>query len=328
MSKASPLQNDLRLISGRANPILADEIASILPIRLCDIRISNFADSETHVQVEESLRGKDVYIIQPTCPPVNDNLMELLIIIDACRRASARQITAIIPYYGYGRQDHKTTGREPITAKLVADIITVAGANRVVSVDLHASPIQGFFNIPMDHLTAVPLLASYFKKPKFKDAVIVSPDLGGTKLAEKYMDILHLPMAVMTKRRKGIGGKEVEFFISMGNVKGKTVIITDDVITSGSTMQLVENLLNSGARDVYMAITHPILAENALKRISESSVKQIVVTNTIQVPAEKQLNGKIKVLSIALLLAKTIRNIHENESVSQIFKEQHIVFPV
>jgi ribose-phosphate pyrophosphokinase len=328
MSKVSPTSNDLRLISGRANPILADEIASILAVPLCDIRISTFPDSETHVQVEESLRGKDVYIIQPTCPPVNENLMELLVIIDACRRASARQITAIVPYYGYGRQDHKTTGREPITAKLVADIVTVAGVNRVVSVDLHAPPIQGFFNIPMDHLTAVPILAGYFKKTKFKDAVIVSPDLGGTKLAEKYTDILHLPMAVMTKKRRGIGGKEVEFFVSMGNVKGKTVIITDDVITSGSTMQLVDILLDSGAKNVYMAITHPILAENALKRIRESSVKQIIVTNTIQVPPTKQLDGKIKVLSIAPLLAKTIRNIHDNKSVSQIFKQQHIVFAV
>jgi ribose-phosphate pyrophosphokinase len=328
MATKALLSDELRLITGRANPELAKEIASILGVPLCDTRISTFADSETHVQVEESLRGKDVFIIQPTCPPVNENLMELLVTIDACNRASAKQITAIVPYYGYGRQDHKTTGREPITAKLVADIITVAGANRVVSVDLHAAPIQGFFNIPMDHLTAVPMLAVYFKKPRFKDAVVVSPDLGGTKLAEKYTDILHLPMAVMTKRRRGIGGKDVEFFVSMGNVKGKTVIITDDVITSGSTMKLVEILLDSGAKDVYMAITHPILAENALKRIRASSVKQIVVTNTIQVPLRKQLNGKIKVLSIAPLLAKTILNIHLNRSVSQIFKEQNIVFPV
>ena len=328
MATKALLSDELRLITGRANPELAIEIASILGVSLCDTRISTFADSETHVQVEESLRGKDVFIIQPTCPPVNENLMELLVTIDACRRASAKQITAIVPYYGYGRQDHKTTGREPITAKLVADIITVAGANRVVSVDLHAAPIQGFFNIPMDHLTAVPMLAVYFKKPKFKDAVIVSPDLGGTKLAEKYTDILHLPMAVMTKRRRGIGGKDVEFFVSMGNVKGKTVIITDDVITSGSTMRLVDILLDSGAKDVYMSITHPILAENALKRIRESPVKQIIVTNTIQVPLAKRLNGKIKVLSIAPLLAKAILNIHLNRSVSQIFKEQHIIFPV
>jgi ribose-phosphate pyrophosphokinase len=328
MARTSPLQNDLRIISGRANPQLAQEIASILGVPLCDTRISTFADSETHVQVEESLRGKDVFIIQPTCPPVNENLMELLVTVDACRRASAKQITAIIPYYGYGRQDHKATGREPITAKLVADIITVAGADRVVAVDLHSAPIQGFFNIPMDHLTAVPILAEYFKKPKFKDAVIVSPDTGGAKLAEKYTDILHLPMAVMAKRRKGIGGKEVEFFVFMGNIKGKTVIITDDVITSGSTMKLVEILLDHGAKEVYMSITHPILAETALKRVAASPVKQLIVTNTITVPSSKQLNGKIKVLSIAPLLAKVIRNIHENRSVSQIFKEQHIVFPV
>ncbi|MDD5190385.1 MAG: ribose-phosphate pyrophosphokinase [Dehalococcoidales bacterium] len=328
MAKVSPLLNGLTLITGRANPALAHEVSAIIGIPLCDIHTSTFPDSETHVQVEESLRGKDVFIIQPTCPPVNDNLMELLIMIDACRRASARQVNAIVPYFGYGRQDHKSTGREPITAKLVADIISVAGASRVVAVDLHSAPIQGFFNIPMDHLTAVPLLAESFKKAKFKNAVIVSPDLGGTKLAEKYTDILHLPMAVMSKRRKGIGGREVEFFVSMGEVKGKIAIITDDVITSGSTMKLVDILLAAGAKEVFMAVTHPVLAASALDRVRSSPLKQLVVTNTIAVPENKLLGGKIKVVSLAPLLAKVIKNIHENTSVSQIFTEQHINFPV
>ncbi|MDD5191429.1 MAG: ribose-phosphate pyrophosphokinase [Dehalococcoidales bacterium] len=325
---SSPLRKDVTIIAGRANPQLADEIGAILGIPLCDIRISTFPNSETHVQVEESLRGKDVFIIQPTCPPVNDNLMELMIMVDACRRASARQVNAIVPYFGYGRQDHKSTGREPITAKLVADILTVAGANRVVAVDLHSAPIQGFFNIPMDHLTAVPLLAQSFKKPKFKDAVIVSPDLGGTKLAEKYTDVLHLPMAVMSKRRRGIGGREVEFFVSMGEVKGKTVIIVDDEITSGSTTKLVDILLESGAKEVHMAVTHPVLATSAVDRVRGSALKQLVVTNTIDVPEGKRLDGKIRVVSIAPLLAKVIKNIHENTSVSKIFAEQHINFPV
>jgi len=328
MANKSPSNNVLKLIAGRANPILADEIATILGLPLCDIRISTFTDSEIHVQVEESLRGKDVFIIQPTCPPVNENLMELLIMIDACRRASARQVTAIVPYFGYARQDHKSTGREPITAKLVADILSVAGANRVIAVDLHSAPIQGFFNIPMDHLTAVPILAQYFKKAKFKNAVIVSPDLGGTKLAEKYTDILHLPMAVIAKRRRGIGGRDVEFFVSMGQVKGKIAIITDDVITSGSTTKLVDILLASGAEKVYMAVTHPVLAAAAVDRVRNSPLKQLVVTNTIDVPEPKRLNGKIKVVSIAPLLAKVINNIHENISVSQIFTEQNINFPV
>jgi ribose-phosphate pyrophosphokinase len=320
--------NDLKIISGRAHPELAEEISASLEVPLCDTRISTFADSETHVQVEESLRGKDVFIIQPTSPPVNENLMELMVTIDACRRASAREITAVIPYYGYGRQDHKTTGREPITAKLVADMLTVAGAHRVISVDLHAAPIQGFFNIPMDHLTAVPILAQYFKRSKFRNAVVVSPDVGGTKLAEKYTDILGLPMAVMSKRRKGVGGKEVAFFVSMGQVKGKTAIITDDVITSGSTLTLVEILLGAGAKDVYMAVTHPVLVKKCMERLLSSPVKELVTTNTIPVSEEKRLNGRVKVLSIAPLLAKVIRNIHENRSVSRIFAEEHIVFPV
>jgi ribose-phosphate pyrophosphokinase len=328
MATTKPLNSNLKIISGSANPKLSNEIATHLKIPLVNIKTNKFPDSETHVQIEESMRGKDVYIIQPTCPPVNENLMELLITIDACKRASARQITAVIPYYGYARQDHKSTGREPISAKLVADLIATSGADRVVSVDLHASAIQGFFNIPMDHLTAVSTLASYFKKEKFKDAVIVSPDAGRTKLAEKYTDILGLPLAVMSKRRKGIGGKELSLYSIMGDVKGKNVIIIDDVITSGSIIQQAELLDNAGAKDIYLSITHPVLTNTAIQQLRSPIIKELIVTNTIPVPEEKLLDGKVKVLSIAPLLAKAIRNIHQNKSVSQLFLKGKFAFPV
>jgi ribose-phosphate pyrophosphokinase len=324
----NPCPNELKLIAGRANPELAKEVAAILGVALCDMKINTFTDTETHVQIEESVRGKDVFLIQPTCQPVNENLMELLIIIDACRRASARQITAIIPYYGYARQDHKSTGREPVTAKLVADLLTTAGVNRVVSVDLHATQIQGFFSIPMDHLTAVPIMANYLKKKEFKDAVIVSPDAGRTKMAEKYTDILQMPMVVMTKRRKGIGGKELEFYDVVGNIKGKTAIVIDDVIASGSIIKEVEILMKAGAKEIYMAITHPILVGAAIDHLRDSSIKELIVTNTVPVPLVKQLNGRVKVLSIAPLLAKVINSVHDNQSVSQIFREEHMIFPV
>jgi ribose-phosphate pyrophosphokinase len=328
VAQGKSLNGDIKLISGSANPELGEEIAKILGIQLCEIHTSRFADTETHVQVEDSVRGKHVFIIQPTCPPVNENLMELLIVTDACKRASARQTTVVVPYYGYGRQDHKSTGREPISAKLVADLITVAGADRLVSVDLHSAPIQGFFNIPMDHLTAVPILARYFRKKEFKNSVIVAPDAGRTKLAEKYTDILQIPMAVMTKRRKGVGGKEVDFFNIMGNVKGKTAIIIDDVIASGSITSEADMLAKAGAKEVYMSITHPILVGPALERLKNSALKELVVTNTVPVPGEKLTGGKVKVLSIAPLLAKVIRNIYQNQSVSGLFLKEKIIFPV
>ena len=288
MVAKAPCSNELRLIAGRANPELAKEIAAELGVCLCDIRITTFADSETHVQIEESVRGKDVFIIQPTCQPVNENLMEQLIIIDACRRASARQITAIVPYFGYARQDHKSTGREPVTAKMVADILTTAGVDRVIAVDLHAPQIQGFFSIPMDHLTAVPIVAIYFKKKKFKEAVIVSPDAGRVKMAEKYTDILQLPMVVMTKRRKGIGGKELEFYNVVGNVAGKTAIVIDDVISGGSIIKEMDTLLKAGAKEVYLAITHPILVGAATESLRASPIKELIVANTVPVPKEKK----------------------------------------
>jgi ribose-phosphate pyrophosphokinase len=328
MVAKAPCSNGLRLIAGRANPDLAKEIASILNVPLCDIRISTFANSETHVQIEESVRGKDVFIVQPTCLPANENLMELLVIIDACRRASARQITAVVPYFGYGRQDHKSTGREPVTAKMVADILTTVGVNRVVSVDLHSPQIQGFFNVPMDHLTAVPTLAGYLRKKEFKDAVIVAPDAGRVKMAEKYTDILQIPMAVMTKRRKGIGGNELEFYDVVGNIAGKTAIVIDDEISAGSIIQEVETLFKAGTSEVYLSITHPILLSAAVESLRASPIKELIVTNTVSVPQEKLAGGKVKVLSIAPLLSKVVLAIHDNDSVSQIFREEKLVFPV
>lgn len=328
MSTVNSLGDDFRLFCGRANPDLGKEIAEILGVSLGKICISTFADSEVHVQIDESIRGKDIYIVQSTCEPVNENLMELLVMLDAFRRASAHQITAIIPYYGYARQDHKSTGREPISAKLVADLITTAGANRVVSVDLHATQIQGFFNIPMDHLTAVSILADYFKKNTLEDAVIVSPDVGRAKLADKYTDLLHLPMALMNKRRRGVGGSKVEFLEIVGDVKGKTPILIDDVIASGSISKQAEELVKAGSKEVCLAITHPVLVGPAMELLQSPAVKELIVTNTIPVPEKKRLGGKVKVLSIAPLLAKAIQRIHQNLSVSQVFIDEKILFPV
>lgn len=327
-TQANPLGNDFKLFCGRANPGLGQEVAERLGVSLGDIRINTFADSEVHVQIEESIRGKDIYIVQSTCAPVNENLMELLVMLDAFRRASAHQITAITPYYGYARQDHKSTGREPISARLVADLITTAGADRLVSVDLHATQIQGFFHIPMDHLTAVPILASYFRENTVENAIIVSPDVGRAKLADKYAELLGLPIALMNKRRSGVGGHQMEVLEIIGDVRGKTPIIIDDVIASGSIFKHAEALVKAGSQKVYIAVTHPVLAGPALERLSNPAIKEVVVTNTIPVPEEKRLGDRVKVLSIAPLLAQVIQRIHEHLSVSQVFTEENILFPV
>jgi ribose-phosphate pyrophosphokinase len=325
---AKAVNEGIAVICGQAHPVLGQEIADFLKVKLTEVKVSRFPDSETHVQVEDSVRGKDVYIIQPTCEPVNDTLMELLITIDACKRASAHQITVVAPYYGYGRQDHKSTGREPITAKLVADLISVAGANRIISMDLHAAAIQGFFDIPMDHLTAVPILAKYLKKLGSKNTIIVAPDAGRTKMAEKYTDVLQWPMAIMTKRRKGVGGNELGSYTVLGDVKGKTAVIIDDVIAGGSILKEVSILFEAGAKEVYLSITHPMLVGKAIELLKKSGVKKLIVTNTIPVSDEKLKCGKIEVLSIAPLLGEVIYNIHNNKSVSSLFLKEHLVFPV
>ena len=320
---------DFRLFTGRANPELGKEIGSILGVELGKIAITTFPDSEIHVQIEESIRGADIYIVQPMCEPVNDNLMELLIVMDALKRASARQITAVIPYFGYARQDHKSTGREPISAKLVANLLASAGADRIISVDLHATQIQGFFDIPFDHLTALATLAGYLKEKHIENGVIVSPDAGRAKFAEKYADLLELPMALMHKRRAGIGGTEVEVQAEIvGDVQGRTPIIIDDLIASGSIYKHADSLVAEGANPAYISITHPVLTGNATQRLNRSSIQEIVTTNTIPVPAEKQINGKVCVRSIAPLLAEAILRIHQHRSVSKVFLDQQVIFPV
>ena len=326
---AEDVNRDLRLFTGRANPELGKEIGSILGVELGKIAIATFPDSEIHVQIEESIRGADIYIVQPTCEPVNDNLMELLIVMDALKRASARQITAVIPYFGYARQDHKSTGREPISAKLVANLLASAGADRIISVDLHATQIQGFFAIPFDHLTALATLASCLKEKHVENGVIVSPDVGRAKFAEKYADLLELPMALMHKRRAGVGGTDVEVKAEIvGDVRGRTPIIIDDLIASGSIYKHADSLVAEGANPAYISITHPVLTDDSTQRLNRPSIQEIVTTNTIPVPAEKQIDGKVSVLSIAPLLAEAILRIHKHKSVSKVFLDQQVIFPV
>ena len=330
MTIEGAVKEDFRLFSGRANPQLAKEIATILGVELGKISLAPFPNGETRVQIEESIRGTDAYVIQPTCFPANDHLMELLLTMDAMKRASVRQITAVIPYFGYGRQDKKSTGREPISAKLMADLLTVAGAQRVVAVDLHVAQIQGFFDIPADHLTALTTLGNHFNDKRINNGVIVAPDAGRVKLAEKYANILGFPLALMHKRRSGAGGREVETASDVvGDVVGKTPIIVDDEIATGGTvLEQVAALEQAGADPAYISVTHPVLAEPAAERLQHPAIREVVVTNTIPVPAEKQLNDKITVLSIAPLLAEAILRIHQHRSVSQVFSAQKLVFPV
>ena len=299
-----------------------------MDINLGKVEVQTFPDTELHVQIEESVRGTDVYIIQSTCEPVNDTLMELLVMLDALRRASARQVTAVIPYFGYARQDHKSTGREPISAKLVMDLLTTAGADRIISVDLHATQIQGFANIPFDHLTALPTLASYLKEKALENTVIVSPDVGRAKLAEKYADILKMPLAIMHKQRSGIGGQVVEVNQIVGEVAGKTPILIDDIIAGGSIYKHADALLEADAQPVYISITHPVLTGQSLQLLNRPSICEIIATNSIPVPVEKQIDGKVQVLSIAPLLAEAIFRIHKHRSVSRVFFDQQLAFPV
>ena len=329
IDQSQHVRSDFRLFAGRANPALAREIARLLQVELGKITIGQFPNSETRVQIEESIRGTDSYIVQPTCEPANETLMELLITIDAMKRASAKQITAIIPYFGYARQDHKTTGREPISAKLVANLLTTSGAGRVMAIDLHVPQIQGFFDIPMDHLTALTTLANYFRDKDIKNGVIVAPDVGRAKLAEKYAKILRLPLAVMHKRRNSADGQDVEFVELVGDVKGKTpIIIDDEIATGGSIYQQAQALAAAGAEPAYVSVTHAVLVGPALERLSHPSIREVVTTDTIPIPTKKQLDGKIKVLSIAPLLMQAILRVHQHRSVSQVFRDQHLDFAV
>ncbi|MDO8603336.1 MAG: ribose-phosphate pyrophosphokinase [Candidatus Omnitrophota bacterium] len=307
----------MEIITGNANPILAKEICKYLKMPLGDALVTTFNEGEIRVKINKNVRGKDVFIVQPTCPPVNNNLMELLILIDALKRASAKRITAVLPYFGYARQDRKDQPRVPITAKLVANLITTAGVDRILTVDLHAGQIQGFFDIPMDHLYAVNIFVSHIKKIKLKDIVIVSPDVGGIKMARAYAKKFDAPLAIVDKRR--ISGEETEAMNILGDIKGKNLIIVDDLVaTASSLVEAAAALKKQGGKDIYAAITHPVLSGPAIKRISDSSIKKLFVTNTIPVDNGKK-HKKIEVLSIAPLLAEAIKRIHNEESVSCLF---------
>ena len=308
----------LKIFTGNANPELAKEIAEILGVPVIDSVVTQFSDGETQLQINESVRGADVFIIQPTSQPVNEYLMELLIIIDAVRRASARRITAVIPYYGYARQERKSKARDPITAKLVANLIVAAGARRVVSMDLHANAIQGFFDIPFDHLPGAPILAEYYKKLKLKNLCVVSPDLGGVTRARDLANRIGAEFAIIEKRRPKANVSEV--LNVLGDVNGMDCILVDDMIdTAGTITKGAELLKKFGAKTVRACCTHAVLSGPAIERIQNSSLDEVVVTNTIRLPEEKKID-KIKILSVAQFLSKAILNIHDDESVSKLIK--------
>lgn len=310
---------DLRVLSGNANPKLAADIAAYLGLRLSDVEVGRFSDGEIRVKINESMRGADVFVIQPTHPSSSDNVMELLIIIDALKRASARRIVAVVPYYGYARQEKKASGREPITARLIADLITVAGANRILAIDMHVPSIQGFFNLPVDHLNAGPLLADYFVSQGFADGdtVVVSPDVGGVGTASAAADRLGATLAIIAKRRPR--PNEAEVMEVIGDLRGKRAIFFDDMIdTAGSLVSGARAVAERGAAEVYACATHGIFSDDAITRLAQSLIREVVVTDTIPLAPERRID-KIKVLSVAPLLAEAIRRVHEDESVSALF---------
>ncbi|HBE56051.1 MAG TPA: phosphoribosylpyrophosphate synthetase [Cyanobacteria bacterium UBA11149] len=311
--------NRLRLFSGCANVPLSMEVARYLGMDLGPMVRKRFADGELYVQIQESIRGCDVYLLQPTCHPVNDHLMELLIMIDACRRASARQITAVIPYYGYARADRKTAGRESITAKLVANLITEAGANRILAMDLHSAQIQGYFDIPFDHVYGSPVLLDYLASKQLPDLVIVSPDVGGVARARAFAKKLNdAPLAIIDKRRQAHNVAEVMNVI--GDVRGKTAVLVDDMIdTAGTIAEGAKILRKAGAHQVYACATHAVFSPPAVQRLSSGVFEEVIVTNTIPIPEENRF-PQLTMLSVANLLGETIWRIHEDSSVSSMFR--------
>jgi len=313
------MYDKIRVFTGNSNPALAQKICEGLGVPLGNARVKTFSDGEVLVEIGENVRGRDVYIVQSTCAPTNNNLMELLVMTDALKRASAATITAVIPYYGYARQDRKAAPRTPISAKLVADLVTTAGVDRVVTIDLHAAQIQGFFDIPVDNLYAAPVILNHLKE-RFagQDLVMVTPDAGGTERARAFAKRLECPMALIDKRRTGPNVAEVMHLI--GDVKGKTAIILDDMIdTAGTLTQAAGALKQNGASVIYAAATHGVLSGPAIDRINGSVIEEVLLTDTIPLGDKADRTGKIKVLTVAGLLAEAIRRIHEDESVSSLF---------
>lgn len=312
---------NLKIFSGNANVELATKVAQAAGVKLGHSAVTSFADGEIQVEIHESVRGNHVFVIQSTCPPVNQNYMELFIMLDALKRASASHITAVIPYYGYARQDRKVAPRAPISAKCVADLLTTAGADRVVCVDLHAAQIQGFFNVPVDHLFAIPTLARTFRE-KYgygTDYVVVSPDAGGVERARAFAKRIESTMAIIDKRRTG--PNEAKALHLIGDVKGKVAIIVDDMIdTAGTLTQAVDSLLKHGARKVLAVSTHPVLSGPAIRRLKESVIEKLIVTDSIPLSQEAINSGKIEVVSVAPVLAEAIKRICSNDSVSSLFE--------
>ncbi len=313
----------MMLFSGSSYPSLTSKIAEELGISAGKITRNKFSNGEIHIKFDESVRGADVFVVQTCCEPINDNIIELLIMIDALKRASAGMINAVIPHYGYARQDKKSEGREPITAKLFADLLSVAGMNRAILVDLHAATIQGFFDAPVDHVTAIPIIAKYFKEKNIKNGVVVSPDVGGVKRASIFAKRLHFPLAILDKRRPAPNMAEIEHIV--GDVEGKDVIIFDDMIDTGNTLiKAVDMLLRHNAKKVYVGATHPIFSCDAIEKFKNSRIEELVVVDTIPLD-NKNSYDKIKVLSIAPLLAKTIKKVYYCKSVSELFKGENLV---
>ena len=311
--------SEIKIIAGNSNMELAQKIADYIGVKVADCQVTTFSDGEISVNINETVRGCDVFVVQSTNNPVNENLMELLIMIDALRRASAGRITAVIPYYGYARQDRKAKARDPITAKLVANLITAAGADRVLTMDLHAAQIQGYFDIPLDHMLGGSLLANYFNEKNIEDLVVVSPDLGSVTRSRKFANQLEgeVPLAIIDKRRPKANVCEVMNLI--GDVKGKNVIMLDDMIDTAGTITNAANALKEfGAKNIYACCTHAVLSGPAIERIENSAISELIVLDTIRLPKEKELD-KIKVLTVAEMLGEAIKKIFSNESVSVLF---------
>ncbi len=307
----------MKVFTGNANPELAQRIADYLGVPLGRIEIGRFPDGEIFVKVLENVRGKDVFVVQPICSPPNENLMELLIMVDAMNRASAARITAVLPFYGYGRQDRKDQPRVPITAKLVANLLVAAGTNRVLTLDLHAQQIQGFFDIPVDHLYASPVIVKYLREKNLPSLVVVSPDTGGLKMAHAYAQMLGAGLALVAKQRKG--PSDVESLSMVGEVRGCTCVLVDDLVTTAGTLQAACRVLrDNGAVDVYAAVTHPLLTTLGVERLREARLRELVVTDSV--PLRDVSGLSVKVLSVAGLLGEAILRIHDNQSVSSLFK--------
>jgi ribose-phosphate pyrophosphokinase len=313
-----PTTRQLRVFTGSAHPELGEAIARHLGIPLGQTYLARFSDGEVWFQIQDNVRGVDVFLVQPTAPPVNENLMELLVMLDAFKRSSAARITAVIPYYGYARQDRKDRPRVPISAKLVADLLSSAGTDRILTMDLHAAQIQGFFDVPVDHLFAAPVIIEYVAKLGLPDLTIVSPDAGGVERARAYAKRLDAPIAIVDKRRETANVAEVHHVV--GEVEGRTALIVDDIVDTAGTLQKVaEAVKRAGAREVLASASHAVLSGPAMERIEASALSKLIVTDSIPLSEEKRRSGKIVMLSIAELLAKAIRNIHEEASVTSLF---------